>query len=306
VSGKAQAAISPQRHARLLRLAGLASVTTACVLVALKLWAWVSTDSVAMLSSLADSTLDLMASGITLIAVRLAVEPPDREHRFGHGKLEALAGLVQALIIFGSAAYVAFRAIDRLIAPQAISAPEIGSGVTVLSMILTGILLMVQRYVISQTGSVAIRADAMHYRADLISNLAVLLAIGLNVYLGWYAADPVLGLIVVLLILYSVREIVRAAVDILLDRELPSEMRKEILEIAKAHSAVMGAHDLRTRSSSVHDFIQLHLELDPSLSIEDAHEIATQVESAVRRRFARAEILIHVDPYGLDEPRDEF
>lgn len=299
-------ALTPARRARLVRAAGAASVATATVLVGLKLWAWLSTDSVAMLSSLADSALDLMASMITFVAVRYALEPADREHRFGHGKLEALAGLAQALIIFGSAAFVAVRAVERLIAPQAISAPEIGGGVTLFSLLCTAALVALQRHVVRTTGSVAIRADAAHYRADLLGNLAVLAAIGCNVYLGWYAADPILGLLVVVLILYSVREIVRAAFDILLDRELPTEMRREILEIARDHESVLGAHDLRTRSSSVSDFVQLHVELSPELSLDAAHEIATEVDAAIRRRFPRAEVLIHVDPFGLEEPRDEF
>lgn len=297
---------SKGEHGRLVRMAGRASVLAAALLIALKVWAWFATGSISLLSSLADSLLDLCASTITLIAVRFALEPPDHEHRFGHGKLEAVAGLAQAAIISASAIYVAYRAVDRLLNPATITEPGVGVGVMLASLLITIGLVTLQRRVVRKTGSIAIRADNLHYQSDVLTNLAVLVAIALNVMLGWRAADPLLGLAVVALILLSVKQIVRQAMDVLLDKELPAATRQDILDIANGHEAVLGVHDLRTRSSSVADFIQFHLELDPALTLERAHAISDEVEYAVRARYPRAEVIIHADPYGYAEPRDWF
>lgn len=291
---------------RLIRSAGFASVGVALALVALKVWAWLTTGSIAMLGSLADSILDLLASTMILVAVRFALEPADREHRFGHGKLEAIAGLVQSCVIVGSAAYVGIEAVRRLLAPAPIGAPLAGILVTLVSLALTISLVLYQRFVIRQTGSIAISADALHYKGDVLTNLAVLAAIGASSGLGWYWADPILGLVVVIVILGSVRAIVLQSLDVLLDRELPSDQRREILDIVRRHPEVLGVHDLRTRTSGTHEFIQFHLELAPKLPLNRAHEISDEVEMELMVRFPRAEVIIHADPYGIVEPQDEF
>jgi ferrous-iron efflux pump FieF len=293
-------------HVRLIRRAGGASVGVALALVVIKVWAWFATGSIAMLGSLADSVLDLLASTMTLFAVRFAFEPADREHRFGHGKLEAIAGLIQAVIITASAAYVAFKAVSRLLAPEPVTQPGAGSVVMLISLVLTISLVIFQRAVVRQTSSIAISADAMHYKADVLTNLAVLAAIAASAWLGWHFADPVLGLVVVFVILASVRGIVLQSLDVLLDRELPSARRAEILAIARQHTAVLGVHDLRTRTSGTHEFIQFHIELKPEISLARVHEISDEVEHAVVSAFPRAEVIIHADPYGLEEPQDAF
>lgn len=295
-----------RRQIRLIRSAGLASVLVALSLVVLKSFAWLATGSVAMLSSLADSLLDLLASSMTLFAVRFALEPADREHRFGHGKLEAIAGLAQAFVILGSAGYVALQAVRRLLMPEAITAPAVGTGVMLVSLVLTIGLVSYQRLVVRRTGSIAIGADELHYTSDVLTNLAVLAAIAASTWLGWQRADPVLGLVVVVVILAAVRAIVLRSFDILLDRELPAAKREEILQIAKEHEEVLGVHDLRTRTSGTHEFIQFHLELEPDLALTRAHEITDEVEAAVMARFPRADVIIHADPYGIIEPQDEF
>ncbi len=294
------------RNRRLTMLAGVASVSAALALIGIKFWAWTQTDSIALLSSLADSLLDLLASMLTLAAVRFAAEPADREHRFGHGKLEAVAGLVQALIISASAVYVAVKAVERLLSPTVVAEPSTGIAVMVLSLLVTLGLLGLQRFVIARTGSLAIRADSLHYAGDVLTSIMVLIAIGLNASFGWYAADPLLGLVVVAVILASVRQILRQAMDVLLDRELPAPVRTQVLALARAHPAVRGVHDLRTRTSSVDDFVQLHLELDPDMTLAAAHRISEEVEASVRDALPRAEVIIHVDPHGLSEPRDSF
>lgn len=289
-----------------MTVAGYASVSVALTLIGLKLWAWLATDSVAMLSSLADSLLDLLASVITVVAVKVAISPADREHRFGHGKSEGIAGIVQAVIITGSAGYVCFRAIERLVAPSPVESPSVGVGVMLISLVLTIGLVTFQRFVVQRTGSLAIAADAVHYRADVLTNIAVLAAILLSSNWGLHIFDPLLGLLVVVLILWSVAIIVREALDVLLDRELPDEDRLRIEELARAHPGVFGLHDMRTRSAGATKFVQFHLELDPKLSLGDAHTICDAVEREVRQIYPAAEVLIHADPYGLPENRDPF
>ena len=294
------------RQIRLMRLASYASVVMALTLISLKLWAWYATDSVALLSSLADSLLDLVASLITLFAVKVAVSPADREHRFGHGKSEGIAGLAQALIVTGSAAYVAVEAVTRLLAPSPIMQPGLGLGVMFVSLVLTVGLVVFQGFVVRQTGSLAISADAVHYKADILTNVAVLGAIFASVQWQWHILDPLLGLVVVALILLAVRIIAMDAIDVLLDRELPEEDRQRIKDVVVTHPGVKGIHDLRTRSSGAAQFIQFHLELDAEISLVEAHEICDAVESDVQSKFPGAEVLIHADPYGLLERRDAF
>ena len=294
------------RQIRLMRLASYASVAMALTLITLKVWAWYATDSVALLSSLVDSLLDLVASVITLFAVKVAVSPADREHRFGHGKSEGIAGLAQALIVTGSAGYVGVEAVARLLAPSPVLQPGLGLGVMFASLALTLGLVMFQSFVVRQTGSLAISADAVHYKADILTNVAVLVAIFASVQWQFHILDPLLGLAVVVLILLTVRVIAMNAIDVLLDRELPDNERQRIKDIACSHPRVKGMHDMRTRSSGVARFIQFHLELDAGISLVEAHEICDAVELNVRSQFPGAEVLIHADPFGLAEDRDSF
>ena len=294
------------RQIRLLRAASYASMLVALALIVLKAWAWVATDSVALLSSLADSILDLLASAVTFFAVKVAVSPADSEHRFGHGKSEGISSLVQAVIVTGSAAYVGIEAVARLIVPSPIRQPDIGIAVMLVSLALTTGLIVFQSIVVRRTGSLAILADSVHYRADLMSNVAVLAAIFLSARWDLYVVDPLLGLVVVVLMLISVRTIVGQALDVLLDRELPDEERDRVQVIGASHPEVRGLHDLRTRSSGSAQFIQFHLELDPHLSLAQAHEICDSVERDIRQAFPTAEVLIHADPLGVPEDRDPF
>lgn len=289
-----------------MRWASYASVCVALVLIGLKAWAWSQTDSVSLLSSLADSVLDILASLITLFAVAYALTPADREHRFGHGKSEGVAGLLQAVIVSMSAIYVAVEALLRLLEPAPLRAPAVGMTVMVVAMFLTGGLVLYQRWVAKRTGSLAIAADATHYQADLATNAAVLVAITLTAFTDWYWIDPVVGLGVVIFILLSVVSIVRQSLDVLLDRELSVDERSRINAIARQHPQVRGVHDLRTRSSGPAQFIQFHLELDPELTLAQAHEISDEVELAVEEAFPQAEVLIHTDPHGVPERRASF
>lgn len=291
---------------RLQRIASYASLSIALTLVGIKLYAWAATGSVALLSSLVDSFLDVLASAITVIAVRVALQPADAEHRFGHGKAEGLAALAQALIIAGSAVYVFSEAIIRILHPQQVQEPVVGIGVMLLSMALTLVLISFQRYVVSQTRSMAIGADAAHYRTDLIINAGVAAAIPIAAWTGLTLIDPLVGIAIALYILWTTYEIASDALAVLLDRELPDEERQKIYAIAIAHKDVRGFHDLRTRFGGNHYFIQFHLELEPETTLLETHHILDEVEDDVRAVFPNSDIIVHADPVGLEEPRDMF
>lgn len=285
--------------ARLMRLATYASVSTAVILILIKLVAWFVTDSVSILATLLDSSLDVLASIINLIAVRHALQPADREHRFGHGKAEALAGMGQSMFIFGSAGILLLQATGRIVHPQTEMAGfELGLGVMVFSMIATLILLTFQKYVIKHTNSTAIKADALHYKTDLLVNASVIVALCLTVY-GWSYFDPLFAIGIALFILHSAWQIAREAIDLLMDHELPDEDRAKISELVLRHSGTQGFHDLRTRRSGTKVFIQLHLELDSTLTLFAAHAIADQIEHELEALFPEAEVMIHEDPVVL-------
>ncbi len=300
------AAADPRRAARLMRLATYASVSTAILLVAAKLAAWIATDSVAMLSALVDSGLDVLASVVNLLAVRQALQPADREHRFGHGNAEALAGLGQAMFIAGSAVFLLFQAARRLASPEAVENSGIGIAVMVLAIVATLALVTFQRYVVRQTGSVAIAADSLHYGSDLLLNASVIAALILSATFGWRSADPIFAIGIAALVGFSAWRILRMAFDTLMDREFAVDLRERIRSIALSHPEVRDMHDLRTRKSGTNSFIQFHLDLDVDISLLRAHESADAVEAKIREAFPEAEVMIHQDPEGIAEDRADF
>jgi ferrous-iron efflux pump FieF len=290
----------PSRKGRLLRLATQASVATATLLIAAKLAAWAMTGSVSVLASLIDSMMDVAASLINLFAVRYALTPADREHRFGHGKAESLAGLAQTTFIAGSALFLILQAVDRLMHPRPLEDVGVGVGVMVFAIVATAVLLLFQRHVIRATGSTAIRADALHYTTDVLTNASIIAALLLSRY-GWHGIDALFGLGIAIYILHSAWTIGNEAFHLLMDRELPDEQRQRIREAALSHGQVRGVHDLRTRRAGHDIFIQLHLELDDELTLFRAHEIADEVEARIQDIHPEADILIHTDPRSLVE-----
>lgn len=293
------------------RAASLRRVTAAAVAVALvlamgKAAVWFVTDSVALLSSMFDSLLDCLASLVNLLAVRHALTPADDEHRFGHGKVEPLAALVQVGLISGSAVLLGFEAVHRLFAPQAIAHVEIGVAVMVLSMVATAVLVVWQRRVARQTGSLAVGADSLHYVTDLLTNGAVLAGLFCSVLLGWTWADPAFALVVVAVMVAGIAGIFRTAWNNLMDRELPDADREAIRLVVLAHPQARALHDLRTRAVGSQVFMQFHLELDGAMTLNAAHRISDAIEADLLHRFPGAEIIIHQDPAGLAEPRPDF
>lgn len=288
----------PAETARLLRLATYASVSVAVFLIVVKLIAWGRSDSVSLLATLVDSVLDAFASIINLVAVRHALTPADKEHRFGHGKAEALAGLSQSLFIAGSSLFLLFEAAQILINPTEIKHAFTGILVMVISIVATLLLVSFQQYVIRKTKSVAISADALHYKSDILMNIAVILAlwlatIGLNIF------DPIIGAIIACYILYSVWSIVSVSLDQLMDRELSDDVRADIKQAVLAHPQAQGIHDLRTRHSGTMSFIQFHLEIEDDLTLVQAHNVSDEIEFELLKTYPGSEIIIHIDPKSV-------
>jgi len=286
------------QRASLTSRAALASVSMALFLMALKIWASWGTGSVAMLGSLADTTLDFVASLITLLGVRWAAMPADEEHRYGHGKAEALAALTQVILISISALGIAWRAFDRLMSGRPTEGIELGVGVSVVAMVATFALLAYQRHVIRKTGSVAILTDHVHYQTDVLLNLSVIAALVLDQLLGWRLADPLFGFAIAGWLMYGAWGAASHSVDQLMDREWPEEEREAFLAAAGEYPELNGLHDLRTRTSGAHRFVQFHVWVPADWTIKDAHGRMDAVEEKLQHRFPGTEIIIHLDPEG--------
>jgi len=294
--------LSLEQNAALTRRITQLSVATAVVLTLIKAAAWYASGSVAMLGSLADSGLDLIAALGTFFAVRYAAAPPDDEHRYGHGKAEAFASLVQAGLVFASAALVGQAAISHLIHPAPITRQGWDMAVMAVSILLTGLLVMAQSRVLARAKSVAVQGDRLHYAADLGSNLVALLAIALAALLGRPEPDAVGGLIVAAWLVWGAVGVFRASSVELMDHELPDEQRAEIVKLMTAEPGITDVHQLRTRASGPYVHIQMHAGLDPDLSLVQAHHLMVAAERRVLKAFPAADIIIHPDPHGKAEP----
>lgn len=289
------------RAARLMRLATYASVGVAATLISVKLGALYATGAAVILATLIDSILDGAASLLNLLAVRHSLQPADSEHRFGHGKAEALAGLGQAAFIGGSAVFLGFESVQRILDPQPVVQSTIGIAVTLFALVLTIALVGFQRYVVRASGSVAVGADALHYASDVMLNLGVIAGLVLAGRFGLIFADPLIALAIAGWIGYSAVQIFRTSYDQIMDRELPDEDRNKVREIALAHKEVMAIHDVRSRLAGTTPFIQLHLEMQPDMTLHAAHKIADEVEARVKAAFPGAEVIIHQDPAGFEK-----
>ncbi len=299
---KEKRSISPE-NARLRRNATYFSVTVALVLIAAKLYAFVVTGSVSLMSSLMDSTLDALASIITLMSVRLAIAPADSDHRYGHGKFESLAALGQAFFIGASAIFLAFESIRGIAQPQQIVHHTLGMQVMVLSIVLTLLLVGYQTYVIRKTKSMAIAADSLHYKGDLLMNIGVIAALWLTQKTGNSLFDPAFAILVALLLAHSAYKIGQDAIHVLMDGELSEEDREKIEKIVTSHKKTSSIHDLRTRTSGTHIFIEFHLEIDGGMSVKEAHDVTEDIEMMLYEAFPTSEVMIHQEPAGIDDHR---
>jgi ferrous-iron efflux pump FieF len=288
---------------RLMRLATVASTAVALILIGAKGMAWLVTDSVSMLSSLVDTSLDLIGSLVTFFAVRQALVPADADHRFGHGKAEALAGLVQAGFIAASGCALLVAVGERLGNPRQVHEESLGLVISALSIALTLGLVAFQHHVVRRSGSIAIGADMAHYRTDLAATLATGVGLFASGQLDQPLIDSGVAGLVALYLLHGAWLVGRASLDVLMDRELPDDERRRVLDIVRGDPDVRGVHELRTRSSGLTKFIQLHVVLDPTLTLAAAHGISDRIQSALRHAFPRAEIILHVDGWDDRERR---
>jgi ferrous-iron efflux pump FieF len=293
----------PYSHPALRRAATYASVAVAATLIVAKLGAFFMTDSIALLSSMIDSAVDLLTSAITAFAVARALRPPDRDHRYGHGKAEPLAAMAQAAFITGSSILLMIEAIGRVAHPHALQSAAIGYETMALAVILTLLLLAFQAYVVRKTSSLAIGADRLHYVGDVAINLAVVAAFALQQKTGLGFFDPLFAAAIAFGMLGSAWHIVMKALNILMDRELPDEDRARIAAAALAVDGISGVHDLRTRTDSGRIFIEIHIEIDGALSVRKGHKLAEKAMKEIDRAYPNADIVVHQDPDGEPEAR---
>lgn len=284
-------------YAYWVKLSSSLTLVLAGTMVCAKFWAWLSTGSTSMLGSLTDSLLDIAASAINFWVLRIALIPADNDHRFGHGKAESLVGLGQAAFIAGSACLLVFYGVERLVSPVENQAIMTGIGVSIYALFCTVLIVLIQQWVIRKTSSVAIKADSVHYKGDLLLNFSVIVALLLG-QIGWLYSDGIFTLLIALYLFYNAYGVGKEATDYLMDKELGEDDKQAVSNAILAHQNVLGFHELRTRQSGPTKFIQLHLELDKTLSLENAHRISEQVESSIKECVAGdVDVLIHKDPF---------
>lgn len=286
-------------HAKLTRSAAFASIGVAVLLLGLKGWAAWSTGSTAMLGSLADTTLDLVASIATLLGVWIAAQPADDKHRFGHGKAEAIAAMFQIVLISISALAIASRAVEEFVAGSRVESAGSGIAVSGVAIALTLGLVAWQRQVVRRTGSIAIQTDSVHYQSDLLLNVAVIAALVLEHYAGLKGADPLFGLGIAGWLAWGAWKASQDVLDQLMDHEWPEEKKDRFLQVLARHPDITGVHDMRTRTSGNRDFVQFHVWVDPEMTVREAHRVMDELEHRLAVEFPDTEILIHPDPEGL-------
>lgn len=287
--------VAVPQHAKLIKTAAIASVMVAILLVLLKAAIWWLTGSVSLLAGLTDSLLDSLASLLNLIAITIALKPADHNHRFGHGKAEALAGLGQAVFITISALLVGWQGVKHLLQPIPLVNAYWSILVMLFSLVITIALVIFQRYVVKKTASTAITADSLHYKSDILLNISILLALLLS-YHGWQQSDAFFGVLIACYILWSAYSVGKEAIAILMDKELPEKVVKQMLALAEGVPDVMGIHDLKTRKSGSHWFVQLHVELPATMSLFKAHQLCLQIRGVIQQQWPQADVIIHADP----------
>ncbi len=284
------------RSAKAMQMVTSVSLSFAFVLLVLKGIVWWRSQSMAMLASVADTALDLVTSSVMFMAVRYALTPADEDHRFGHGKAEALAALVQAVLTFGSGIALIVSGAQHMLHPHPVGVPLEGMAVSAFAIISTLILVMLQKRVVRDTGSVAIEADHVHYIGDLWLNLSVIVALALASYTVWHSADGFFAMAIGVYLLWGGWHTGASALDMLMDREWSPEQSTEVMKIVTGHKDVRHVHELRTRTAGLYSFAQFHIWVDPHLSVMQGHDIAHGVEANLLRVFPKAEFLIHVEP----------
>jgi len=285
-----------EEHARLMRLATYASVGMASALIILKTIAWWMSDSLAMLSSLTDSLFDVLTSVMNLVALRYALKPADDDHRFGHTRIEDIVGLAQCACIIASMLIILLQSFERLSSPQPMEHSALGIWVSVIAMLATGVLVAFQTYVAKRTKSLIVAADRLHYVGDVLFNFGVIAALVLTSVSGWLWADPAMAILMALAIIWSSKDLGLRAYHNLMDREMPDAEKEKIYTVLGSMPEIRGHHQLKTRYAGNKPFMQMHIDIDASLSFKEAHDIIDRLEHALMDVFPGAEVIIHPDP----------
>ncbi|MBK0326891.1 cation diffusion facilitator family transporter [Rhodobacteraceae bacterium F11138] len=286
------------RTTRLNLSAAAASVAVALCLVGLKLWALSQTRSLSVAASLADSALDLLVSLVGLIGIAYAARPPDHDHAFGHTSAEDLTALGQALFLLITAITLAGVSLRRLLLPTPAALESEGAGIAVMavSVLLTLGLILWQQRVARQTGNRVVAADSLHYISDLLPNLGAILALWVSARFGISQVDTIVGLIASTILLIGAIRIGNGAWNALMDRRADPALIARIETLIADHPGVLGFHDLRTRTAGSRTFIDFHIELDESLSLNEAHAIGAGLKHKILQTFPQTDVLIHKDP----------
>lgn len=285
-----------QQQEELMKRAARASVGVALTLIVVKAVTFFITGSVAILSSLFDSMQDVMTSFVNMVAVRQSVEPADKEHRFGHGKAQALGSLIQAFIIAGAALFLLFESIDRFCQPQPLSHIGLGIGITVLAIIMTFVLIRFQAFVIRETESLSIKADRAHYAGDILMNVGVIIAMVLSSLTGWLRFDSIFGIGVTMYLFCAIYAVVKEAFKMLMDTELPPAVRKQIKELAYSFPEVLGVYQMKTRKSGSNNFVQFCIRLKNEMPLKEVHAVTDKIERKIQEQIPNAEVIIHPEP----------
>ena len=292
---------------RLNLSAGVLSVTVALVLVVAKLWALGQTGSLAIAATLADSAMDLMMSLGGLAAIAYAAKPADDDHNFGHTSAEDLAALGQSIFILISASIIAVAAVLRLLDDD-VTLPEkesSGMAVALFAIIVTLGLVAWQRRVARITGNKVVKADSLHYLSDLIPNVGAIIALFASSRFGLGYVDSVVALGAAAMLAVGAAHIGKTAWDALMDRQADPDMIAAIEAIANGFPGLHGYHDLKTRVAGSRVFVNIHIELDGSQTLNEAHEIGAALRRTVIAAYPRADVLIHKDPVGVKKHPDD-
>lgn len=279
-------------------LAARWAVVSVGVLILVKSYAYYLSGAVSLLGTLIDSFSDAGISLIMLMALKHSLKPADEEHRYGHGKAEGLAALFQVAFLTGAAVFLTLESLQRLAEPREVSHHLLGMGVAGFSVLLTLVLVGVQNYAIQRSSSLIVAADKRHYTSDVLLNGGVILALFIHMQGGPVWVDSVFGLGVAGYLVFTAVMTARDAADMLMDRELEEPLRQKIEDIVTQHPRIYGMHDLRTRSIGMMIHISFDVEIDPEISLREAHTITREVEQALLAEFPNADIIIHKDPRG--------
>jgi cation diffusion facilitator family transporter len=279
------------------------SVVSNTLLVLFKLGAGLASGSVSVLSEAIHSTVDLVAAGVAYLSVRASDAPADAEHPYGHGKVENLSAIAEAVLIFAAAVFILYNAVTRIIIHAPVERLGLAMGVMTLSAVVNFFVSRHLMYVARESDSVALAADAWHLRVDVYTSTAVLVGLVAVQLTGWSVIDSVLGVLVALLIVRTAIQLTREAGGPLMDRLLPAEEITRLQDILDADDRVVGYHKVRARKSGSQRHIDLHLLVDEEMSLRDAHHLAEEVEDRIRDEFGQAgvHIITHVEPATEEE-----